>query len=346
MWVFLNDRFVPKEEAVVSVFDHGFLYGDGVYETLRSYGTRIFMRDQHLARLRRSAEAIGLDDSHPGLAMAGATPRSDAPQRRRQRTDRCLSPNYRVARRRRDRPGSRPLPARPPWSSWRSRSTASPPTLSRDGVSLTVANTRRNLPEALSPQIKSTNFLNNILAKREAIAAGTFDSLFLNWNDELTECTVSNLFFVSGKTLHTPALDCGILDGITRAIVMTLAEEEGLPVREGRYQLADLRRSGRMLSDQYQHGSHAGLSSRFISHRRWAPRPPDPSIADAICRQPNAISRTVSITNIPIHIHCINWIRLHNGMSHGTEFFDRSEGQTATVETSERTPHTPEPQSR
>ena len=61
MWVFLNDRFVRKEEALVSVFDHGFLYGDGVYETLRSYGSRIFMRDQHLARLRRSAEAIGLD---------------------------------------------------------------------------------------------------------------------------------------------------------------------------------------------------------------------------------------------------------------------------------------------
>ncbi|MCI1279203.1 MAG: aminotransferase class IV, partial [Nitrospira sp.] len=61
MWVFLNDRFVRKEEALVSVFDHGFLYGDGVYETLRSYGSRIFMRDQHLARLRRSADAIGLD---------------------------------------------------------------------------------------------------------------------------------------------------------------------------------------------------------------------------------------------------------------------------------------------
>jgi branched-chain amino acid aminotransferase len=117
----------------------------------------------------------------------------------------------------------------------------SPPALSHGGVTLTVAKTRRNLPQALSPQIKSTNFLNNILAKRESIAAGTFDSLFLNWRDELTECTVSNLFFISGTTLHTPALDCGILDGITRSIVMTLAQEEGLPVQENHYHIADLR---------------------------------------------------------------------------------------------------------
>ena len=115
--------------------------------------------------------------------------------------------------------------------------------LLRDGVSLTVAQTRRNLPAALSPQIKSTNFLNNILAKREAIAAGTFDSLFLNWRDELTECTISNLFFISDGTVHTPALDCGILDGITRSIIMTLAAEEDLPVREGYYHLTDLRKA-------------------------------------------------------------------------------------------------------
>lgn len=119
----------------------------------------------------------------------------------------------------------------------------SPPVLSRDGVSLTVANTRRNLPEALSPQIKSTNFLNNILAKRESIAAGTFDSLFLNWKDELTECTVSNLFFISGKTLHTPALDCGILDGITRTIVMTSRKRKGYP--SGKVTITSLTSSGR-----------------------------------------------------------------------------------------------------
>ena len=242
MWVFLNDRFVRKEEAVVSVFDHGFLYGDGVYETLRSYGSRIFMRDQHLARLRRSAEAIGL---HIPI------PESQWPELLHEAMHRNGIGNARadaylritVSR------GAGEIGLDP---SLCPRATVvimaktlhpSPPILSHDGVSLTVAKTRRNLPEALSPQIKSTNFLNNILAKRESIAAGTFDSLFLNWKDELTECTVSNLFFISGKTLHTPALDCGILDGITRTIVMALAQEEGVPVREGHYHLADLQRA-------------------------------------------------------------------------------------------------------
>ena len=242
MWVFLNDRFVRKEEPLVSVGDHGLLYGDGVYETLRSYGTRIFMRDQHLARLRRSAEAIGLDipipESHWPELLHEAMRRNGVGN---EQTDAYL--RITVSRGAGEiglDPGLCPratvvIMAKP--------LHPSPPVLSRDGVSLTVANTRRNLPEALSPQIKSTNFLNNILAKRESIAAGTFDSLFLNWKDELTECTVSNLFFISGKTLHTPALDCGILDGITRTIVMTLAQEEGVPVREGHYHLADLQRA-------------------------------------------------------------------------------------------------------
>lgn len=242
MWVFLNDRFVPKEEAVVSVFDHGFLYGDGVYETLRSYGTRIFMRDQHLTRLRRSADAIGLtipilDAQWPDLLHEA--------MRRNEVGNDHVDAYLRITVSRGE--GEIGLdPALCPRSTVVIMTKAlhpSPSVLSRDGVSLTVANTRRNLPAALSPQIKSTNFLNNILAKRESIAAGTFDSLFLNWKDELTECTISNLFFVSGGTVHTPALECGILDGITRTIVITLAQEEGLPVREGHYHMADLRQA-------------------------------------------------------------------------------------------------------
>ncbi|MCC2640471.1 MAG: putative Aminodeoxychorismate lyase [Nitrospira sp.] len=242
MWVFLNDRFVRKEEAVVSVFDHGFLYGDGVYETIRSYGSRIFMRDQHVARLRRSAEAIGLDvpirsSDWPDLLH-------EAMRRNEVGNDR-MDASLRITLSRGEGeigldPALCPHPtvvimarALPPY----------PPSLSQGGVSLTVAKTRRNLPEALSPQIKATNFLNNILAKRESIAAGTFDSLLLNWRDELTECTISNLFFVSSGTLHTPALDCGILDGITRTIVITLAREDGLPIEEGQYQIAALRQA-------------------------------------------------------------------------------------------------------
>lgn len=242
MWVFLNDRFVRKEEAVVSVFDHGFLYGDGVYETIRSYGSRIFMRDQHLARLRRSGEAIGLEipihtADWPDLLH-------EAMRRNEVGNDRLDASLRITVSRGEGEIGLDPSLCPRPTVVIMTRSLPPyPASLSRDGVSLTVAKTRRNLPEALSPQIKATNFLNNILAKRESIAAGTFDSLLLNWRDELTECTISNLFFVSGQTLHTPALDCGILDGITRSIVMTLAQEEGLPVEEGRYQIGALRQA-------------------------------------------------------------------------------------------------------
>ena len=234
MWIYLNDRFVREEEAVVSVFDHGFLYGDGVYETIRSYGSRIFMQDQHLARLRRSADAIGLtipipEHGWPALLHEAMT-RNDVGH---ERTDAYL--RITISRGAGDiglDPALCPAPTvvimtkplHPP-----------PPEQYRTGVNLIVARTRRNLPSALSPQIKATNFLNNILAKREAIAAGAFDSILLNWESHLTECTVSNLFFVQAGRLCTPALACGLLDGITRDIVLSLAQEAQIPVDEGHF---------------------------------------------------------------------------------------------------------------
>jgi branched-chain amino acid aminotransferase len=234
MWIYLNDRFVQDKEAVVSVFDHGFLYGDGVYETIRSYGHRIFMRDQHLARLFRSAEAIGLTipipmKDWPDL-LHEAMQHNDVGNAQRDAYLRitisrgagdigldpalCPSPTIVVM--------AKPL-------------TAPAALVYEKGVTLIVASTRRNLPSALSPQIKATNFLNNILAKREAVAAGVFDSIFLNWEHHLTECTVSNLFFVTDGCLRTPAVECGLLDGITREIVIQLARELRIPIEEGRF---------------------------------------------------------------------------------------------------------------
>jgi branched-chain amino acid aminotransferase len=234
MWIYLNDRFVKEDEAVVSVFDHGFLYGDGVYETIRSYGSRIFMRDQHLARLRRSADAIGMtipipEHRWPSLLHEAMT-RNDVGHEHADAylritisrgagdigLDPALCPTPTVV--------IMTKPLHPP-----------PPEHYRIGVNLIVARTRRNLPSALSPQIKATNFLNNILAKREAIAAGAFDSILLNWESHLTECTISNLFFVRAGRLCTPALTCGLLDGITRDIVLSLAREAQIPVDEGHF---------------------------------------------------------------------------------------------------------------
>ena len=232
VWIYLNDRFVKEEQARVSVFDHGFLYGDGVYETIRSYGEKIFMRDQHLARLRRSADGIGL-----------TIPKRDWPSLLQESMERNGVGNDRtdayiritISRGTGDiglDPALCPTPTvvimtkplKPP-----------PPERYRTGVSLVVAQTRRNLPSALDPQIKATNFLNNIQAKREAIAACAFDSVLLNWEGHLTECTVSNLFFVQSGRLCTPALSCGILDGITRGIILSLARETGIAVNEGRF---------------------------------------------------------------------------------------------------------------
>ncbi|SLM46668.1 putative Aminodeoxychorismate lyase [Nitrospira japonica] len=239
MWIYLNDRFVDDANAMISVFDHGLLYGDGVYETIRSYGDQIFMRDEHLDRLRRSADAIGLrvpvaEDDWPAL-LNEAMQRNDVGNEQIDAYIRitlsrgvgdigldpalCPTPTVIVMTK----------PLSPP-----------PPHQYQSGVDLIVAKTRRNYPGALDPQIKSTSFLNNILAKREAIAAQAFDSLLLNWESHLAECTVSNLFFVTNGRLRTPSLACGILDGITRRIILSLAREEAIRVEEGAYTLDQL----------------------------------------------------------------------------------------------------------
>src|SRR5262245_44997900 len=234
MVIYLNDRFVTEEEAVVSVFDHGFLYGDGVYETIRSYGSRIFMRDQHLARLRRSADSIGLAIPIPEqrwpVLLHEAMTRNEVGN---DRIDAYL--RITITRGAGDI-GLYPALCPTPTIVIMAKPLVPPSSQTyRDGVSLVVAKTRRNLPTALDPQIKATNFLNNIQAKREAIAAGAFDCILLNWESHLTECSVSNLFFVRAGRLCTPALACGLLDGITRDIVLKLAQEAQMSVEEGHF---------------------------------------------------------------------------------------------------------------
>ncbi|MDH5667118.1 MAG: aminotransferase class IV [Nitrospira sp.] len=230
---------MKREDALISVFDHGFLYGDGVYETIRSYGDRLYMEQEHILRLFRSAESIGLSipippERWPEL-LHEAMIRNDVGHARQDAYLRitvtrgagdigldpalCPSPTVVIMAK----------PLLPPNES-----------LYTTGVELIVASTRRNLPGALSPQIKAISFLNNILAKREAIAAGAFDGILLNWEHHLTECTTSNLFFVTDGRLHTPALECGLLEGITRTAVLHLANARRLPIEEGRFTPAHL----------------------------------------------------------------------------------------------------------
>jgi branched-chain amino acid aminotransferase len=242
MWIYLNNKFVTDKEAVVSVFDHGFLYGDGVYETIRSYGPRIFMRDEHLSRLFRSAAEIGLAMPIPVKNWGDIL--QEAMIRNEVGTD--LQDAYlriTVSRGAGD-VGLDPALCSSPTVVVMAKPLVPPAShLYETGVNVIVASTKRNLPSALPPQIKSTNFLNNIQAKREAIAAGAFDSILLNWEQHLTECTISNVFFVMNGTLRTPALECGLLDGITRSIVIRLAGKLNMHVEEGRYTVDQLYRA-------------------------------------------------------------------------------------------------------
>lgn len=238
MWVYLNDKFVPQEEAVVSVFDHGFLYGDGVYETLRAYRGRVFKLAEHLARLERSASRIQL---HLPAGPERLTDLVREALRRNQLSDSYL--RITVSRGTGEIGLDPALCKAPTLVIIAKPFQPYPESIYAEGVSVIVARTRRNLPEALPPQVKSLNFLNNILAKMEAKAAGAHEALMLNHRGDITEGTTSNVFVIQKGRLRTPSVECGILDGITRELVLQLASELGVPSEETRLTVEDLMRA-------------------------------------------------------------------------------------------------------
>jgi branched-chain amino acid aminotransferase len=235
MWVYVNGSFVQEKEAMVSVFDHGFLYGDGVYETLRTYQARPFLLSRHLARLRRSCDLIGLapplgDDEWRSIL-------SEILKR-----NHLLDAGLRLTvSRGTGEMGIDPALCPKPTVVVMSKPLSPYPASMREaGVRLDLVSVRRNPLSAQSPQIKSLSFLNNILAKQEASRAGAFDALMLNLDHHVTECTTSNIFFVAQGKLYTPSSECGILEGITREVIIELAHGLGIPVEEGRYEIGDL----------------------------------------------------------------------------------------------------------
>lgn len=230
MWVILNNEILEEHQARISVFDHGFLYGDGVFETLRAYDGHLFLLEHHLKRLRRSCELIGLTMPTPQTSwqylletllhrnhLANAMIRISISRGEGKiglDPALCENPTLVIL--------SQPLPHHPP-SLW------------DQGVELVLLKTQRNAPSALPPEIKALSFLNNVLGKREASLAGAFDGIMMNTDGHLTECTTSNVFFVRESVLHTPSKDCGILHGVTRETVIALARNLGFPVQEGPY---------------------------------------------------------------------------------------------------------------
>jgi branched-chain amino acid aminotransferase len=234
----IDESIVPAREARVSVYDHGLLYGDGVFEGLRFYRGKTFMLDAHLQRLEESARAIGLDLPYDAAGTAAAIER--------------LIESYGA-----DDGYLRLVVTRGPGALGIDPRKCARPVmfiiadelklLDRDeigaGIGLHVAQTRRMPAPCLDPGIKSLNYLNNILARIEANRAGMDEALMLNLDGEVSEGSVDNIFIVTGGVVRTPPLGDGLLAGITRAVIIDLVRELGIPCEQTSLRIEDLHRA-------------------------------------------------------------------------------------------------------
>jgi branched-chain amino acid aminotransferase len=233
--VWLNGELVERERALVSVFDHGLLYGDGVFEGIRSYGGRVFRLEKHVRRLFDSANGIRLTIplapqavGEAVVATLQANGMKDAYIRvvvtRGEGTlgldpNRCPKPNLFIIT---------------------DRIELYPRELYENGLEIITASTMRNHPNAVNPRLKSLNYLNNILAKIEAIDAGTLEAVMLNHLGYVAECTGDNLFIVRDGRLFTPPIAAGILEGITRDEILDIARRGNIEIREENLTRQDL----------------------------------------------------------------------------------------------------------
>ena len=227
MKIYLNGDLVDKEKAVVSVFDHGLLYGDGVFEGIRLYDGCVFKLNEHLERLEYSAKAILLELPMDRLQLMDAV------------CDTCRANNLSngyirlVVTRGVGHLGLTPDGCGPPSVIIIADDIQLyPENLYENGLKIISVPTRRINASALPPAVKSLNYLNNILAKIEAKKVGFQEALMLNDKGEIAECTGDNVFVLNKGVLFTPPLDAGSLRGITRAAVMDIASELSIPCRE------------------------------------------------------------------------------------------------------------------
>jgi len=225
--VYINGKLVDKEDASISVYDHGLLYGDGVFEGIRSYAGNVFRLQEHVDRLWNSAKAIRLEIPITKAQMGKAIEETLAVNGVEEGYVRVI-----VTRGCGDLGLDPDLCKRPQVIIIADRIVLFPQELYEKGLEIVTASTMRNHPAAVSPRVKSLNYLNNILAKIEGKQAGCVEALMLNHKGEVAECTTDNLFLVRGGNLLTPPTDAGILEGITRAVVIELAEEAGIEVSE------------------------------------------------------------------------------------------------------------------
>ena len=239
--VFVNGTITPADDAVVPVFDHGFLYGEGVYETLRTYRGVPFLFAPHMARMRHSASLMALDVPYTNDQMsAHIRETTDAYVQHfgavtdtyirilltrgvgglTYSLDACPTPTLVII--------VKPFPA------------PAEHTFTK-GIRVSLVSIRRNHPNALNPAIKSNNLLNNALAMQEALRHGADEALMLNQSGHIVECSQSNFFIVKSGRLRTAPLDAGLLPGITREFVIGLARDLGIGVDQTDYTPADLK---------------------------------------------------------------------------------------------------------
>jgi branched-chain amino acid aminotransferase len=225
--VYINGKLFDKNDAKISVYDHGLLYGDGVFEGIRVYSGKVFRLRQHIDRLYDSARSIHLEIPMSREQMTDAVLTTVKANNKKDGYIRLL-----VTR------GAGTLGLDPRKTSDPQvviivdDITMYPPELYQNGLEIVTAATIRNHPAALNPRIKSLNYLNNVMAKIEGIRAGCLEALMLNHKGEIAECTGDNIFLVKRGILRTPPLDAGILEGVTRNAVIELAEAANIPVEQ------------------------------------------------------------------------------------------------------------------
>ncbi|MEX2092441.1 MAG: branched-chain-amino-acid transaminase [Pirellulales bacterium] len=225
--IYITGKLVPQEDAKISVYDHGLLYGDGVFEGLRSYSGKVFRLAEHVERLYNSAKAIWLTIPMSQKDMCTAIQETV-------RANDIVDGYIRAIVTR----GAGSLGLDPNKCSnpqviiIADVISLYPPELYQKGLEIVTVSVMRTHPAALNPRIKSLNYLNNILAKIEGLQAGCIEALMLNHKGEVSECTGDNIFLVRKGVLYTPPIDAGILEGVTRQAVIDLAQQAGIEVRE------------------------------------------------------------------------------------------------------------------